>query len=50
MRPLSLSSLSPSSTVSNIFGPSLEGGTKVYINGPGHIIKIAATPIYGKNL
>ena len=27
-----------------------EGGKKVYINGPGHIIKIAAIPIYGKNL
>ena len=27
-----------------------EGGTKVYINGPGHITKMAAMPIYGKNL
>ena len=27
-----------------------EGGTKVYINGPGHMTKMAATPIYGKNL
>ena len=26
-----------------------EGGTKVYINGPGHMTKIAATSIYGKN-
>ena len=26
-----------------------EGGTKVYINGPGHMTKMAATPIYGKN-
>ena len=25
-------------------------GTKVYSNGPGHITKMAATPIYGKNL
>ena len=24
-------------------------GTKVYINGPGHMTKMAATPIYGKN-
>ena len=23
---------------------------KVYINGPGHMTKMAATPIYGKNL
>ena len=27
-----------------------EGGKKVYINGPGHMTKIAAMPIYGKNL
>ena len=25
-------------------------GTKVYIIGPGHMTKMAATPIYGKNL
>ena len=30
--------------------PPLEGGTKVCINGPGHMTKMAATPIYGKNL
>ena len=29
--------------------PSWEGGTKVCINGPGHMTKMAATPIYGKN-
>ena len=29
--------------------PPLEGGTKVYINGPGHMTKMAAMPIYGKN-
>ena len=29
--------------------PPWEGGTKVYINGPGHKTKMAATPIYGKN-
>ena len=29
---------------------SCEGGTKVYINGPGHMTKMAAMPIYGKNL
>ena len=27
-----------------------EGGTKVSINGPGHMTKMAAMPIYGKNL
>ena len=30
--------------------PPWEGGTKVYINGPGHMTKLAAMPIYGKNL
>ena len=30
-------------------GASWEGGTKVYINGPGHMTKMAAMPIYGKN-
>ena len=30
--------------------PPWEGGTKVYINGPGHMTKKAAMPIYGKNL
>ena len=30
--------------------PPWEGGTNVYINGPGHIIKMAAIIIYGKNL
>ena len=30
--------------------PPKEGGTKVYINGPGHMTKMAAMPIYGKNL
>ena len=53
-----------SSTFSNIFSsetawtikakfyvePPWEGGTKVYINGPGHMTKMAAMPIYGKNL
>ena len=27
-----------------------EGGTKVCINGPDHMTKMAAMPIYGKNL
>ena len=53
----------PSSTFSNIFSsetawpikakfyvePPWEGGTKVCINGPGHMTKMAAMPIYGKN-
>ena len=30
--------------------PPWKGGTKVYINGPGHMTKMAAIPIYGKNL
>ena len=27
-----------------------DGGTKVCSNGPGHMTKVAAVPIYGKNL
>ena len=51
------------STISNVFSktacpikakfyvePPLEMGTKVYINGPGHMAKMPAMPIYGKNL
>ena len=30
--------------------PPWEGGTKVYINGPGLMTKMTARPIYGKNL
>ena len=30
--------------------PPWEGVTKVYINRPGHMTKMAAMPIYGKNL
>ena len=30
--------------------PPWEGGTKVCINGRGHMTKMAAIPIYGKNL
>ena len=29
------------------YGASLGRGKKVYINGPGHITKMAAMPIYG---
>ena len=60
-RPAS-SSVRPS-TFSNIFSsetawpikakfymePPWEGRTKVCINGPGHMTKMAAMPIYGKN-
>ena len=52
------------STFSNIFSsettgpieakfrmePPWDGGTKVYSNGPGHMTKVAAMPIYSKNL
>ena len=30
--------------------PPWEEGTKVYINGLGHMTKMAAMPVYGKNL
>ena len=30
--------------------PHWEKGTKVYINGPDHMTKMAAMHIYGKNL
>ena len=30
--------------------PPWEGGTKVCTKGPGHMTKMAAMPIYGKNL
>ena len=32
------------------FQTSLKGGTKVYINGPGHMTKMAAMAINSKNL
>ena len=52
------------STISNVFSsetawpikakfyvePPWQGGKKVYINGPGHMTKMAAMTIYGKNL
>ena len=30
--------------------PPGEGGSNVYINGPGHMANMAVMPIYGKNL
>ena len=58
------SSVRRPSTISNIFSsetawpikakfyvePPWEGGTKVCINGPGHMTKMAVMPIYGKSL
>ena len=52
------------STISNVFSsetawpikakfyvePPWQGGKKVYINGPGHMTKMAAMPIYSKNI
>ena len=52
------------STISNVFSsetawpikakfyvePPWKGGTKIYINGQGHMTKMAAMPIYDKNL
>ena len=62
----SITMLRRPSTISNIFAsetawpikvklhvqPPMGRGTKVYINGPGHMTKMAATLIYmyGKNL
>ena len=49
----------PSFTISNIFSKTawpikakfyVEGGTKVCSRHQGHMTKMAATPIYGKNL
>ena len=50
-------------TISNVFSttawpikvkfyvePPWKVGTKDYINGPGHMTKMAAMPIFGKNL
>ena len=28
----------------------MEKGERVYINGPGHMSKMTATPVYGKKL
>ena len=64
VRGLSSSSVRRPSTISNVFlsktawpikakfylEPPWQGGNKVYINGPGHMIKMAAMTIYGKNL
>ena len=53
VRPFTFSNIFSSETVWPIKAkfyvePPWEGGTKVSINGPGHMTKMAATPIYGK--
>ena len=30
--------------------PPWDGGMKIYSNGPDHMTKVAAMPIYGKNM
>ena len=30
--------------------PPWDGEKKAYLNGPGHLTKMAAMPIYGKNI
>ena len=55
VRPFTFSSIFSSETAWLIkakfyMEPPWEGGTKVCINGPGHMTKMAAMPIYGKNL
>ena len=37
-------------TANFVVEPPREEGSKVYINGSGHMTKMAAMPIYGKNL
>ena len=62
-RPSSSSARRRPSTISYVFSsetawpikakfyvkPPWEEGTKVCINGPGHMTKMASMPIYGKN-
>ena len=54
-RPFTFSNVFSSETARQIkakfyMEPPWEVGTKIYINGPGHMTKMAAIPIYGKNL
>ena len=63
-RPSSVDVRRRPSTISNVFSsettwpieailyvqPPWQEGKKVYINSPGHMTKMAAMPIYGKNL
>ena len=50
VRPLAFSNIFSSETTGPIeLKFHMDGGTKVCSNGPGHMTKMAATPIYGKN-
>ena len=52
-RPFTISNISETAwpiKVKFYVEPPWEGGMKVYINGPGHMTKMADMPIYGKNL
>ena len=55
VRPFTFSNVFSSETAWSIKAkfyvePHWEGKTKVYINGPGHMTKMAVMPIYGKTL
>ena len=55
VRPFTFSNIFSSETARPIKAkfyvePPWEGGTKVCLNGPGHMTKMAAMSIYGKNL
>ena len=48
------SNIFSSETIGQIEGkfpvePPWDGGTKLCSNGPGHMTKLAAMPVYGKN-
>ena len=54
VRPFTFSNVFSSETAWSIKAkfyvePPWEGGKKVCINGPGHMTKMAASPMYGKN-
>ena len=54
VRPFTISNIFSSETAWSIKAkfyvePPWEGGTKVCVNGPGHMTKMVAMPIYGKN-
>ena len=52
LRPVTISNISSETAwpikAKFIVEPPWEGGTKIYINGLGHMTKVAAMPIYGK--
>ena len=47
-KPFSLKTARPIEAKFHVDHP-LDGGTKICSNGPGHMTKMAAMPIYGKN-